>query len=127
LLRNISLDLKSVSFLLLLHPIDCSLDDVQSLLDIDATDAEELMISLSRNQKTRSDSLLSPFMHALTPPSTLVNAVVILAAMVIVAEPAAATIETRKKTLFSIMDFNGLGRINLDELVSESPLSSHAP
>jgi hypothetical protein len=43
--------------------------------------------------------------------------VVILAAMVIVAEPSAATIETRKKTLFSIMDFNGLGRINLDELV----------
>jgi hypothetical protein len=50
--------------------------------------------------------------------SALVNAVVILAAMILIVEPSAATIDLRKKTLFSIMDFNGLGRISLDEMVS---------
>lgn len=45
------------------------------------------------------------------------NAVVILAAMVLLAEPKTASIETRKQVLFSIMDFNGLGKISQDELV----------
>jgi hypothetical protein len=99
------------------------LADVESLLDINATDAEELMVSLSRNQKTRSVSLLSLrayIPHSLINLSTIVNAVVILAAMIIIVEPSAATVEIRKKTLFSIMDFNGLGQISLDEMVSQS-------
>lgn len=58
------------------------------------------------------------FLHcALFSTRGSVNGVVLLAAMVLVAEPSAATAHTRQNTLFSIMDFNGLGKINVDELV----------
>ena len=37
--------------------------------------------------------------------------------MVLIVEPQTASITMRKKTLFSIMDFDGSGQISFDELV----------